>query len=254
MGSALKALGRAGMTVWAILFGATLILSAVYFIVQKEITHERKQAFASAEDINSKIALSDEVRIRSLLASLDKVLLVLRKDFAKNPKLTQQELIDRMDELKIDSELNPHVSFVNAAGDMQLASARGSYGEVANFNVSDRAYFQNQKTDLDDVLEVGMPIQSRISGHWIVPLTRRITNKDGSFGGTISMMVDPGLFTEPFEKTSVGRNASRAIIGLDGYTRLRLNDGKLSYGGDTRKSRVFSEIKTAKVGAYTAVA
>ena len=98
----LKMLSRAGLTVWAILFGSVLILSAVCFIVQQEIDHEREQAFARAADTNSKIALSDEARIRSLLASLDKVLLVLRKDFAKNPKLTQQELILRMDDLKVE--------------------------------------------------------------------------------------------------------------------------------------------------------
>jgi hypothetical protein len=55
--------------------------------VQQIASHERELAFANAADINSKIALSDEVRIRSLLASLDKLLLVLRKDFAQNPKM-----------------------------------------------------------------------------------------------------------------------------------------------------------------------
>jgi PAS domain S-box-containing protein len=88
----------------------------------------------------------------------------------------------------------------------------------------------------------------------VVPLTRRITKQDGSFGGILNMTVDPGLFTEPFSKTSIGPDATRAIMGRDGYTLLRLNDGKLVFGGDTRKSQLFNELKKSPVGCYTAFA
>jgi PAS domain S-box-containing protein len=252
--SRFKGLRQAGGVVWAIALACGLILLAVLAIVQQAIGNERALAFSNAADINSKIALSDEIRIRSLLASLDKVLLVMRKDFAEDPLLTRQELILRLDELKIDNELNPRISFVDAAGQVLLSSARSSNAHMPAINVADRVYFQRQKAAQGDLLDVGAPIQSRISGQWVLPLTRRISNKDGSFGGVVSMTVNPSLFTEPFEKTSLGANASRAIIGLDGYTLLRLNGGKMEFGGDSRKSRLFQEIKTAKVGSYTATA
>jgi PAS domain S-box-containing protein len=88
----------------------------------------------------------------------------------------------------------------------------------------------------------------------VVPLTRRITKQDGSFGGILNMTVDPNLFTDPFAKTSMGPDATRAIMGRNGYTLLRLNGGNLVYGGDTRKSQLFTELKKAPVGCYTAVA
>ena len=252
--SALKEFLKFGPLTWAIVLGAVLTLAALFIAVRQIAAHERELAFANAADINSRIALSDEVRIRSLLASLDKVLLVLRKDFAENPKLTHQELILRLDELKIDNELNPRISFVDASGEMLLSSARSSNGQKLKLNVADRAYFQKQLTDQGDQLDVGSPVESRVSGKWIVPLTRRITGKDGTFGGIVTMTVDPSLFSEPFEKTSLGANATRAIIGLDGFTRLRLNDGKIIFGGDSRKSQLFNEIKLSKVGSYTAIA
>ena len=252
--SVLKEFLKLGPLTWAFVLGAVLTLAALFIAVRQIAAHERELAFANAADINSKIALSDEVRIRSLLASLDKVLLVLRKDFAENPKLTHQELILRLDELKIDNELNPRISFVDASGEMLLSSARSSNGQKLKLNVADRAYFQKQLTDQGDQLDVGSPVESRVSGKWIVPLTRRITGKDGTFGGIVTMTVDPSLFSEPFEKTSLGANATRAIIGLDGFTRLRLNDGKIIFGGDSRKSQLFNEIKLSKVGSYTAIA
>jgi hypothetical protein len=120
--------------------------------------------------------------------------------------------------------------------------------------VADRAYFQKQIAVQEDLLSVGEPMESRISKKWVVPLTRRISNKDGSFGGVLTMTVEPTLFTEPFEKTSLGANASRAIIGLDGYTLLRLNGSTITFGGDSRKSQLFDEIKRSKVGTYTSKA
>jgi PAS domain S-box-containing protein len=252
-GSLFKGWGQPGRMVWSIALGAALILLAAFAVVQQAVNQERALAFANAADINSKIALSDEVRIRSLLASLDKVLLVLRKDFAQNPRLTHQELLGRLEELKIDNELNPRISFIDTSGEVLLSSALDSHGQAIKLNVADRAYFQKQQTEPGDLLDVGMPVEGRISRRWALPLTRRLTRTDGAFGGVITMLVDPSLFTASFEETSMGTNASRAIMGLDGYTRLRLNSGKLIFGGDTRKSQLFQEIKKSKAGTYTAI-
>ena len=253
-GRRLKDLAHFGPQIWAIILGAMLILAAMFMLVQQIVTQEREVAFANAQDINSKIALSDEVRIRSLLASLDKVMLVMRKDFAANPNLTRDALLLRLDDLKIDNELNPRISFVDASGEVLLSSAQSSNSQKLKLNVSDRAYFLKQKNDQGDLLKVDAPIESRVSGKWVVPLSRRMTNPDGSFGGLVTMTVDPSLFTEPFEKTSLGQDATRAIMGLDGYTLLRLKNGKIIFGGDTRKSQLYEEIKRSKVGSYTAVA
>jgi len=35
----------------------------------------------------------------------------------------------------------------------------------------------------------------RASGKWTIHMTRRINKSDGSFGGIVSMAVDPGYFT-----------------------------------------------------------
>jgi PAS domain S-box-containing protein len=250
----LKSLGHAGRLIWATLLGAVVLLMVGFALLQQIIQQEHAEIYANVLDINSKIALSDEVRIRSQLAALDKVMLVLRKDFADKPTLTQKELLQRLEELKVDNELSPRVSFADAAGKVLLTSAMRGNAKPPTFNVADRAYFQVHKTAPGDLLIVGAPILSRITGKWVVPLSRRISKKDGAFGGIVSMTVDPRLFTETFEKTSLGSDATRAILGLDGYTLLRLNGGELVYGGDTRKSQLYQEIKKSHAGCYTAIA
>ena len=238
----------------AVILCTTLTLVTLFMLTRLLIDHEREMAFTNAEDINRKIVLSDEVRIRSLLASLDKVMLVMRRDLAENPKLTREAILLRLNDLKIDNELNPRISFVDASGEVQLSSAQISSTQTRNLNVADRDYFLKQKDEQGDRLHVGLPIESRITGKWVVPLTRRITKKDGSFGGLITMTVDPSLFSDPFTNTGNGEDSTRALLSLDGYTLLRLNGEKLSYGGDSRKSELYNEIKRSSVGSYTGVA
>ncbi len=246
--------GHSGQMIRATLVGTALILAAVFILVQQAISHEREHAYANAQDVNSKIVRSDEIRIRSVLSTLDKVMLVVRKDLAVKPTLAGDEILQRLDDMKVDDEVNPRIFVVNAAGDVVLSPAHQSGISMHKVNIADRAFFQQQKFATNDQLDVGAPVIGRFSGKWVVPLSRRITNKDGSFGGILHMTVDPKLFTEPFEKTGFGDNASRAIIGLDGQTLMRLNNGKLSYGGDVRKSQLFNEIQKSTAGCYTAVA
>lgn len=245
---------RTHAIVWGIVLCAGLILLAVFAMVQQAVQREREAAFDSARNINNRIVLSDELRIRSLMASMDKVILVLRQDFYDNPQRSRQALLQRMEQLQVDTELHPRVSFVNAAGDLVLSTALPAPGKTVQVNVADRAYFKSQQGKPGDALELAAPIHSRINGKWAIPLTRRITNRDGSFGGMIVMTLDPALFSTPFELIRFGANASRAIIGYDGFTRIRMNDGEVAYGGDSRKSRLFEELKLAPVGSYTAAA
>lgn len=240
--------------VLVIISGAAMVLATLFSLVQKNVSLETAETFASFQDINSKIALSDEIRIRSSLASLDKVLLILRKDYEEKPGLTLQQLQRRMDELQIDQELSPRTSIIDAQGNVVLSTARDFNGFQLNINVADREYFQKHKSNPNDRLYVGTPIQSRVTGNWVVPLTRRINRLDGSFGGIVNITVDPNFFTEPFAQTSMGPDATRALMGRDGFTLVRLNGGKLVFGGDTRKSQLYQELEKAPAGCYTAVA
>jgi hypothetical protein len=180
--SLFKEFAGAGTMLWLAALTCVLILLSAFLFLQHIVSDERDHAFASALDTNSKIVLSDEVRIRSLLMSLDKILLITRKVLADKPGLTRTELSSLLADLKIESELNPHVSFVQASGDIFLSSLTGGKGREIRINVSDRQYFQKQLIGTEDLLDVGVPIESHITGKWVVPLTRRIVGKDGSFG------------------------------------------------------------------------
>jgi len=252
--SLMEGFGTTRKRVWAVGAATCLLLLGVFLVTRQAVSHEREDAFARVADMNSKIALSDEVRIRSLLASLDKVLLVLREDFADKPQMSQAQLLSRLDKLRVDDERNPRVSFTDASGTVVLSSGPRLGADGRALNVSDRDYFKAQVNSQGDMLDMGVPVQSRITGQWVIPLVHRISRKDGSFGGIVFMAADPALFTETFEKTNLTPGTARALVGMDGYSRLRLSEGAFTYGGDSRTSQVFKEINKSAVGTYTAVA
>ena len=231
-----------------------MVLAAAGYVLRDSIDQERAQAFSRALSVNNETVLADETRVRSLLASLDKVILVLRHDFVAKPTMSELEVMQRLDSLQMQSELSHHVSFANTAGDLVLSTAKSPNTQRPNVNVADRGYVKSQIAAGGDSLQVGEPIQSRITGEWVLPLTRPVIRKDGSFGGLVILLVDPMLFSGPFERTSQGENATRAILSLDGYNRMTLNKGRLVFGGDRRTSQLYQELKTTGYGSYTAKA
>jgi PAS domain S-box-containing protein len=121
-------------------------------------------------------------------------------------------------------------------------------------NFADREYFQFHANNAADELHVGKPILGKFTGKWVVSLTRRIYAADGSFAGVVFMAVDPTYFITVYEASALGKHSSVALIGLDGITRVRNNNGTTSYGEDIRTSRLFQELSKADVGQYVGVA
>ncbi|MEB1527532.1 sensor domain-containing diguanylate cyclase [Xanthomonas sp. WHRI 7945] len=89
-------------------------------------------------------------------------------------------------------------------------------GGPRHHNNSDRAYFKHHQAQNDSLVFVGHPIQSRSDGSWIVTLTRRINNPDGSFGGVVLASIRVEYFKRFHSTFDVGRHGSIAIIHDDG--------------------------------------
>ncbi|WP_441295452.1 PDC sensor domain-containing protein, partial [Massilia oculi] len=51
------------------------------------------------------------------------------------------------------------------------------------YTVDDREYFQYHVRNPDRFVHVGKPVRSRSSGEWVLPVSRRLNNPDGTFGG-----------------------------------------------------------------------
>ncbi|WP_117190881.1 PDC sensor domain-containing protein [Rhizobium terrae] len=76
--------------------------------------------------------------------------------------------------------------------------------DTKHINFADRDYFKFHQSS--DVLQpvLGMPIKSRVSMDWILTVSQRVNQSDGSFGGVATVVITMSNFSRFFESFDVG--------------------------------------------------
>ncbi|TWI64351.1 diguanylate cyclase (GGDEF)-like protein [Pseudoduganella lurida] len=111
--------------------------------------------------------------------------------------------------------------------------------KVRNINIADREYFVRHMQVADAGTYIGLPVISRASGRWIIPMTRRIDKPDGSFGGVVMAAVDMGYLSRFSGRFDVGRNGAIGLLSDRGVLLLRQPYSARSIGADVRSSQLF---------------
>lgn len=88
-------------------------------------------------------------------------------------------------------------------------------------NYADREYFQVHKGRASLGLYVGHPIVSRLTGERMLPLSRRISKPDGSFGGVALVSLKLSYFTRLFDKLAIGHEGAINLYLREGTRIVR---------------------------------
>ena len=124
-----------------------------------------------------------------------------------------------------------HGLFVYAPDGRWLVSSLPKPVQGNNF---DREYFQYHLTHRDRATHVGVPVRSRSTGVWILPVSRRIEYPDGSFAGVALATLSLDYF---------GRFYNSFDVGKSGTILLALDDGTLLYRRPFRDEQVGTDIR-----------
>ncbi|MEC5161381.1 response regulator [Janthinobacterium sp. CG_S6] len=73
-----------------------------------------------------------------------------------------------------------------------------------------REFFQRAKTERE--LIFGVPVKSRITGEWVLPVMYALTLPDGSFGGTVYVNINSARITELFSSLNTGEHGVITLI------------------------------------------
>ncbi|HTD05997.1 sensor domain-containing diguanylate cyclase [Undibacterium sp.] len=123
-------------------------------------------------------------------------------------------LVRRVSEL---SQLNG--LFVYDESGKWLANSQPSV--PANANNSDRDYFIYHRSHRDPNPYIGPPIRSRSTGAWILTVSRRIDNADGSFGGVALATINIDYFNKFYDSFNIGNAGSIVLVSDRGILLTR---------------------------------
>jgi diguanylate cyclase (GGDEF)-like protein/PAS domain S-box-containing protein len=235
------------VSVYSTLVVTVAILIVIWAITLERVRHERENAIAAEVQRDSNLAESHKERATRSFELLDQVLLFFRTEYLVHglPKSVK----DRLRSFQVNDKYIAIVSVIGPQG--QLLSTTGDF-RLENY--ADRDYFKAHAENASDQLLISKPILGRLTGKWVVALTRRITLADGSFGGVVFLALDPTYFATDYANTDRGQGSAMALIGLDGITRARRNGDKISFGEDVSASQLFKELPKAANGHYIGVA
>ncbi|GGY14051.1 diguanylate cyclase [Massilia dura] len=113
-------------------------------------------------------------------------------------------------------------------------------------SITDRDYFTYHQRRADDGLHIGKPVASRLTGAWVIPLSRRIDKPDGSFGGVVVATIDMRYFRDFYAGFDIGRHGAVALLSNDGTLLVRRPYRQEAIGT--------SIVRTPLYAAYTRVA
>lgn len=198
----------------AIAVFCTALFATFWWAAIKQAQTEREEVIAGAIRQNSNLAIAFEEHTTRTIKEVDAAVLFITHEYARLG--TALDLAGYINDGYIDGKLFTLVGIVSAGGDLLLSTQ-----PFKPVNLSDREHIRVHVLRDSGRLFIGKPVLSRAANTWSIPMTRRITNVDGSFGGVVVALVDPDYFTNFYQKTDLGQYGLVNLVGFDGVSRAR---------------------------------
>lgn len=220
-----------------------MLWTGIGFKFQDQSTGDYRDAVLN----NRNLALLFEENVLRSVREVDNALLYLRHQIDQDRGSADLHTILRT--APIVSEVMEQIAVTDAQGILRAIKSQAS---VPPLSISDRSYFRAQQGSSTDKLFIGHPAVGRVTGRWLVPLTRRLTNPDGSFAGIVMASLSPKHFLEFYQAIDLGESGSITLIGLDGHVRFSggSGGGRIALNQDLTGSRLLNAILERPSGTF----
>ena len=225
-----------------------LVTVTVWIVVDSLVQEDRQETIRVAIARNDNLAIAFEQYVIRTIESTDATLKYLifevgrhgatldLSDFARNYVVNDGGLVGMV-------LVDEHGDGVTTA-----ASPEG----VRRVNLADREHFRVHENRDTGALFLGKPVQARLTGKVVTPITKRINKRNGAFGGVAMALIEPGRFTELVRDTDLSSLDIISVVGLDGVVRSRRTGTTESAGEDIGTSQLFTELANRRNGHYFA--
>ena len=229
----------------ALLLGAiliSLVWMAVFFFLQNE--HDSAERAAIQNSTN--LAGAFEEHLSRSLNEIDRSLKIIRALYVRDPGK-----FDLVHWLKVNRILTDDVlqiAIVGRDGNVKLATSSKDNLVLPDYHVSD--YYMAHVDANADHLVIGKPTIDGATEQWVLQLSRRIENSNGSFDGVIVATVDPIYLTRIYNSVSIGANGYIRVIGRDGAVRATSGQSFSLLGKDFSGADLLKKVSAKSDGWF----
>ena len=229
----------------SILLVATCTVAAVWLLTFDHLGWEERQAVHATQVVNSNLAAALEEQATRTLGSVEQIFALVLRDYSRLG--ADLDLPQLLREVPIDPDIYSTVVIADAQGRMVLHGLddgpKPSVRAVSSFSA--------HRDSVSSELRIGRPISGPVSGAWIIPVSKRIDNLDGTFGGAIFVGVRVAYFTEFYQQSDLGTAGAMMLVNRDGIVLARHvpRDGP-SFGHDMSASTLTRALPEFPIGKY----
>ena len=208
---------RAGAASLRVSIQLTVLLTAVILVaaaisrgdsLREADADARNIARAAAETISRNLELYD-LSLRAVLRNLDDP-----RANALDADLRQSLLFD-------GAAHDGHFGFINVLNEKGEVIADSASGIPRGGNFATRDYFRAQRDNSGDTLFIGRPFLTDAGQPATIPISRRITKQDGSFGGVVVGTLRLAYIGELFSHFDIGAHGTMTLLRDDGMVLQR---------------------------------
>jgi len=190
----------------------SIIWGGIYLLDHQE----RERDYQAAVRQGSNLTRVLDQYFTRVVEEADGALQTLRRSYQEDPR--RFDIVDWMTRTRSATKLTLNYGIAGADGFI----IQSSYGLLSKpLYVGDREHFRFHLAKATDQLYISAPVVGRITGHSTIEFTRRLSNPDGSFAGTVATSLNLEQLEVFFGSLDIGRNGVVSLVGFDGIVRAR---------------------------------
>ena len=183
--------------------GALLLAVGAFLAGSLEVSRQRVDAAAADELQNLTLNLARYYFTR--LQAADLVLQSAVQDFATAGDAAGPQAF--MQDLKRLQQRLPEAPSLRAADESGLVHFSDGATPIS---VAERQFFKEARRSPD--LVVGLPLRSRVSNRWVLPIARQLHHANGEFAGVVYFTLELQDFVSTLGELKVGRRGAITIV------------------------------------------
>lgn len=230
----------------AVVFLLTCVISYTVWGIYREY----QNTIHSVEAQSQSYALALKEHAERTLSELDFILQSIADQTAQSGHLSRLSR-ERLNEIlrRQHSRVSRHVSLaiVDASGRM-LASTLRDHDPLPM--IEDRQFFQHHRANPSDQSLISPPFISRLSDTWRFALTRRLSDRSGTFAGVLVAAIDLTYFEQLYKSLATDRNSRFSLATLAGDYLVLVPGAEEVYRSGKKTAPFFRKL-TATIPAHT---